>query len=55
MGSPSSTRFQVLWSLKKLHYLVLWEGYDPKENLWELAKNLKNALDAIEEFYKLHL
>ena len=47
-----------LWFIgrwKQLQYLVSWEfGYGPEQNSWELAANLKNALDLVKKFHQLH-
>ena len=36
----------------KTKYLVKWKGYMAEENTWEELKNLKNAMEKIEEFEK---
>ena len=36
----------------KTKYLVKWKGYMVEENTWEGLKNLKNAMEKIEEFEK---
>ena len=36
----------------KTKYLVKWKGYMVEENTWEGMKNLKNAMEKVEEFEK---
>jgi len=36
----------------KMKYLVKWKGYTAEENMWERIKNLKNAMEKVEEFEK---
>jgi len=45
---------QLSGHLKKLHYLVSWEGYRPKHNFWELVANLYYAPNAMKEFHQRH-
>ena len=39
---------------RTLKFLVRWTGCGEGEDTWEPAKNLKNAPDAIDDFYKRH-
>jgi len=36
----------------KMKYLVKWKGYMAEENMWEGIKNLRNAMEKVEEFEK---
>ena len=54
-GQPEYKVEEVLDSrLKrgKLEYLVKWSGYTDEYNTWELASNLENSKEAIEDFHK---
>ena len=57
-GQPEYEVEEVLDSrLKKgkLEYLVKWSGYTDEYNTWELASNLENSKEAIEDFHKENL
>jgi len=36
----------------KMKYLVKWKEYMAEENMWEGIKNLRNAMEKVEEFEK---
>jgi proline dehydrogenase len=36
----------------KLQYLVKWAGWPSYENSWELAENLANAKEAVNDYHK---
>jgi hypothetical protein len=36
---------------QRLEYLVHWQGYDVSEWTWELAKNLDNSPEMVQEFH----
>ena len=35
----------------KLYYLVDWQGYRPNDRTWELAENVINAPELVQEFH----
>jgi len=37
----------------KVKLLVRWEGYKDEHNTWEPYKNLKNAPDALKEYWDI--
>jgi len=39
---------------QKLHYLVLWAGYNYVRTSWEPAENLENAQELVNEFHQTH-
>jgi hypothetical protein len=41
-------------SRRKIYFLVKWAGYPQEESTWEPLKNLQNAKESIQDFYKRH-
>jgi hypothetical protein len=36
----------------QFQYLIHWHGYDAKEHIWELIKNLSNPMEKVHEFHQ---